>query len=382
MRKINRVHLFWYHSPVRFMRKLEDFHDMTNPQNTQYFGSRKPYPLEKGVKHRFLLPKYGNTISQAKHELYIVNDREKVLLESSLFVENGYLKYITFQSDIDISGRLEIIDSSTNKTVFYSNCVRFLDSTDSQGRKYIRIATKHSYNRNLFEFENQGAWMLTNLPAYCLGETSIDIDISNSRIGGNSTLRARESYLDEVVHYQFKANGDANILNFIQVHATNNYFFIDGTQRTCIDKIDKDDFSMFGKIGFTNIKDSNGLNILLNEDDIFNPKTQPPQPPKPKPTETIITAKISWQNLPSAEELTGKDEYISVAFSASTNNPNDGVKRSYWEVDNGEGFNVYEEAMFLLGQIPLKQGENRIRLKVVTKLGNVGYSNILKYKKI
>nr|DAQ90047.1 MAG TPA: hypothetical protein [Caudoviricetes sp.] len=32
------MQLFWYHSPVRFYKTLEELQDMTNPQNTQYFG--------------------------------------------------------------------------------------------------------------------------------------------------------------------------------------------------------------------------------------------------------------------------------------------------------------------------------------------------------
>lgn len=270
MRKINRVHLFWYHSPVRFYKTLQELQDMTNPQNTQYFGERNPYPLEIGAKHRFVIPMYGNTITAGEHKVFLVNGTNKTELDSSVFEKDGYLKYVTFKSDKPLTGRLEIVNVTTRKTEYYSNCVWFLDSTDAQGRKFIRVATKHAYNRNLFEFDEEGAWIVTNLPAYCLGDIRIEAEISNNRIGGNSTLKIKDSYIDEVVSYEFLSGGDGNILNFIQVHATNNYFFIDGTQRTALEKIDNSDFAMSGKMSFTNVKNANGLNVLLNEQEIFS----------------------------------------------------------------------------------------------------------------
>nr|WP_199161753.1 hypothetical protein [Elizabethkingia sp. ASV34] len=111
--------------------------------------------------------------------------------------------------------------------------------------------------------------MITNLPARCLGDISVDVDVNTTRKGGVSTLRVRDSYIDEIVNYEFIGDGDGNILNFIEVHATNNLFFIDGTQRTIKDKMDREDFAMSGKMKFTNQKDENGLNITINEDDIF-----------------------------------------------------------------------------------------------------------------
>ena len=133
----------------------------------------------------------------------------------------------------------------------------------------FEIATKHTYNRNLFDFESPNNWMITSVPAYCLGMTDVDVEVNNSRTGGNSTLRTRETYIDELVSYQFIARGDANILNFLQVHVTNNQFFIDGTQRTCVDKIERDEFSISGKLKFTNIKDKNGLNIQLDYNEVL-----------------------------------------------------------------------------------------------------------------
>lgn len=144
-----------------------------------------------------------------------------------------------------------------------------MDSTDEDGRKFIRIATKHTYNRNLFDFQGEHNLIVTSVPAYCLGMTSVDTEVSNARTGGNSTLKVRETYIDEVTDYEFVSRGDANILNFLQVHATNNSFFIDNTKRTCIDKMDRGEFSISGKLKFTNVKDKFGFNIMMDYDDIL-----------------------------------------------------------------------------------------------------------------
>lgn len=263
------MHKFWYHSPVRFYRTLSELQDAKNPQNTQYFGEKNPYPLELGDFHRYLIPNYQNTVTSSDLSIWVVNGKKALKILAVCNVQGGKLKYITFKSNIAISGRLEIRDSDNN-TIFYSNCIQFLDSTDNEGRKFIRIATKHTYNRNLFDYSNPKAYILTSLPAYCLGINSVEADINNSRTGGISTLRTRETFLDEIVDYEFTASGDSNILNFIQVHATNNEFYIDETKRTSVEKLDRDEFSMFGKVKFTNVKDNLGFNIPINYVDIID----------------------------------------------------------------------------------------------------------------
>ena len=263
------MHKFWYHSPVRFYRTLSELQDAKNPQNTQYFGEKNPYPLELGDFHRYLIPNYQNTVTSSDLSIWVVNEKKELKILGVCNIEGGKLKYITFKSKIAISGRLEIRDSDNN-TIFYSNCIQFLDSTDNEGRKFIRIATKHTYNRNLFDYSNPKAYILTSLPAYCLGINSVEADINNSRTGGISTLRTRETFLDEIVDYEFTASGDSNILNFIQVHATNNEFYIDETKRTSVEKLDRDEFSMFGKVKFTNVKDNLGFNIPINYVDIID----------------------------------------------------------------------------------------------------------------
>ena len=263
------MHKFWYHSPVRFYRTLSELQDAKNPQNTQYFGEKNPYPLELGDFHRYLIPNYQNTVTSSDLSIWVVNEKKELKILGVCNIEGGKLKYITFKSKISISGRLEIRDSDNN-TLFYSNCIQFLDSTDNEGRKFIRIATKHTYNRNLFDYSNPKSYILTSLPAYCLGINSVEADINNSRTGGISTLRTRETFLDEIVDYEFTASGDSNILNFIQVHATNNEFYIDETKRTSVEKLDRDEFSMFGKVKFTNVKDNLGFNIPINYVDIID----------------------------------------------------------------------------------------------------------------
>ncbi|MBG0514103.1 hypothetical protein [Elizabethkingia meningoseptica] len=262
------MHKFWYHSPVRFYRSLSDLEDMTNPQNTQYFGTRRSYPLEVNEFHRFQIPDVDNLVETSDLVLWIVNDRNEFVVPAQFGIDNGKLRRVTLKSFEWYTGHFEIRDNVGNK-LFFSNCVRFLDSTDNYGRKFIRMATKHLYNRNLFNYETYYDWTITNLPARCTGDIDVDVDLNTTRSGGISNLRNRDSYIDEIVSYEFESDGNGNILNFIKVHAANNLFFIDGTQRTMKDKMDRSDFAMSGILKFTNQKDKNGLNITINEDDIF-----------------------------------------------------------------------------------------------------------------
>lgn len=256
---------FWYHSPVRFYKSENDLLDMTNPQNTQYFGGRNPYPLEISTLHRFLIPNYDNEVSTTDLSLWI----DGVNIPCEFGISDGKLFRVTIFCDEFTQGNFEIRDGEGNK-LFYSNCVQFVNSTDDLGRKHIRIATKHYYNRNLFAYaESQYDWMVTNLPAYDLGQFTIDSEYETQRTGGNDSLISADSFLDEVVTYQFLGNGDSNIFTFLQTHATNSSFYIDGTQRTIKEKPDVDEFSMQGIMKFVNVKDDLGLNILLDENEIF-----------------------------------------------------------------------------------------------------------------
>lgn len=263
------MHKFWYHSPVRFYKTIKELEDMTNSQNASWFGGRKEYPLEVRSWHRFLVPIYDNGIEGGEYALYVSNCYQKKEIDATFGVESGELKWVSFYADEEISGTLELINKDTGKTEFYSNPIKFLDSTDYYGRKYIRIATKHSYNRNHFDFEDEEAWFITNLPAYNIGHHYIEADISTARTGGNSSLRIKETHLDEVEIYHIETNGDPNILNFLQVHSTNEFFFIDGVQKVCVEKLDQDEYAMSGKVKFTNLKDENGLNILFDEKVFF-----------------------------------------------------------------------------------------------------------------
>jgi hypothetical protein len=260
---------FWYHSLVRFYKTEEELLDMTNPQNTQFFGDKGSYPLELSVMHRFLIPNYQNEVSTTDLELWLIGDEEtRIACEFGLAI--GKLFRLTFICHDQIEGSFQI-RTGTGEVLYYSNCVRFMDSTDSEGRKFIRIATKHYYNRNLFSFGNsEYEWVITNLPAYCLGQFTIDSEYATQRTGTQNTLKSADSFIDEVITYEFLGKGNSNIFSFIQVHVGNQSFFIDGTQRTIKDKPDIDDFAAVGKLKFVNVKDKDGLNILLNEDDILS----------------------------------------------------------------------------------------------------------------
>ncbi len=259
------MHKFWYHSPVRFFRTLAEHEDKTNPQNSQYFGSvGNPYPLEINQYHRFLIPNDNNTVPTPDLELWVSGVR----IPAHFTIVGDKLHYVTFVSLQPVSGRFEI--KADNVTLFYSNCIKFMDSSDGNGRKYIRVATKHLYDRNLFLYKDRHYWTVTNLPAYSLGLFTAEVDVNNARIGGNSTLKVRETSIDESVTYEFQAEGDANVLAFIQVHSTNNEFYIDNTKRTSLAKLDPDEFAMNGRMKFTNVKDKNGYNIILDEDGVFD----------------------------------------------------------------------------------------------------------------
>lgn len=259
---------FWYNCPVKFFRIESEFEDVLNPQNIQVFGESKPYTLEKGVLHRFLLPEYNNeTDFSDNFTLYVNTTSGKVQIPCDVFIKEGKIKYITFISSQNLIGSLELFYYTT--LVYKSNCIRFTDTIHSDV-KQARVITKHNYNRQLFDFEPENAWFVTNLPIYEDGVYGMDAEISNERIGGNSTLQTKETHLDEVVSYEIGAYGNGDIINFIQVNVTNTEFFLNGTKRTSIDKIEVDDNSIYGKVKLVNVKDDYGFNITIDETQVFS----------------------------------------------------------------------------------------------------------------
>ncbi|MDR3026066.1 hypothetical protein [Chryseobacterium sp.] len=263
------MHKFWYHSPVRFYRTLEELEDMTNPQNAQYYGHVKPYPLEVNSYHRYLIPNYQNEIENAELVLFLVGANE-VQIPCEFGVSDGKLFRISFIHDEEIQGHFEIRDS-TGTAIFYSNCVGFVDSTDKEGRKFMRIASQCKYNRNLFSYaDGQHDWMITTLPAYCFGEFDIDEDVKSARSGNLGSTLINSAWTEENVKYTIRAEGDNNILSFIAVHSTNQDLYIDGTKRTRKEKPETTDFTNEITMKFANVKDENGLNIIFDEDAVFS----------------------------------------------------------------------------------------------------------------
>lgn len=261
--------MFSYYSPVRFYKTMEELEDMTNPQNAQYFGHKDPYPLEVNTYHRFLIPQYNNEVNTTDLKLFLVGD-EDVEINSRLTIDNNKLFVVTLISFEEIEGHFEIRDSS-GTALFYSNCVRFMDSTDHDGRKFIRIATKCTYNRNLFSYsDGQHDWLITNLPAYCLGEFEMDEDIELQRSGLLASSELTGTWYEESVKYRILAKGNNNILTFIAVHSANQDFYIDGTKRTRKEKPEVTDNTNEVIMKFSYQKDENGLNIILDEKEIFS----------------------------------------------------------------------------------------------------------------
>ncbi|MGV2452429.1 UNVERIFIED_CONTAM: hypothetical protein POZ17_19655 [Ralstonia mannitolilytica] len=247
---------------------MEELEDMTNPQNAQYYGSVKPYPLEVNSYHRYLIPNYQNEVTTQELSLFLVGDDE-VQIPCEFGISDGKLFRITFISFDEIQGHFEIRDSS-GTAIFYSNCVRFVDSTDYDGRKFIRIATQCNYNRNLFSYaDEQHDWMITTLPAYCMGEFDIDEDVKSAKTSNLGSTIINAAWTEENVSYKIRAEGDNNILSFIAVHSTNQDLYIDGTKRTRKEKPETTDFTNEITMKFANVKDENGFNIILDEKPIF-----------------------------------------------------------------------------------------------------------------
>ena len=258
------MHSFWYHSIVRFYKTLDELRDMTNPQNAQFYGEKRPLPLERGVFHRFLIPNIGNEVASTDLSLWVGDTQ----IPCQFGVFGGKLTRVTFIYAGSVRGNMEIRLAGT--PIFYSNCVEFIDSTDDSGRKFIRIITKHYYNRNLFSYDGTNFdWIITSFPAYDIGDFQVSSEVQNSRVGVGGSLRVREAFTDEIVSYQLRARGDSNLISFLQVHATNTDFYVDGTKRTLIENIETEDHNMFATMKLTNVKDEFGLNIPIDELDLL-----------------------------------------------------------------------------------------------------------------
>ena len=263
---------FWYHSPIRFYRSLSELTDKRNPQNAQYFGAEYPYKLEIGVIQNILIPidldftLPSEMITNCK--LFISNGCDRLKLKSRFIFNNNRLVSVAFISSNIFCGRLEIEDS-TGCVIYTSTLVEFMDSDDGDGRKFITIASKNYFNRNLYDYENGGYFVLT-IPMYGLGRNKIDAEINNNRIGGNASLSLKDTYLDELETFEIDSHGDSNILNWLSVMATNNEFYINNIQKTLVEKVDYGEDSIFGSITVSTKKDKDGYNIIKKDEELLS----------------------------------------------------------------------------------------------------------------
>ena len=263
---------FWYHSPIRFYRSLSELTDKRNPQNAQYFGAEYPYKLEIGVIQNILIPidldftLPSEMITNCK--LFISNGCDRLELKSRFIFNNNRLVSVAFISSNIFCGRLEIEDS-TGCVIYTSTLVEFMDSDDGDGRKFITIASKNYFNRNLYDYENGGYFVLT-IPMYGLGRNKIDTEINNNRIGGNASLSLKDTYLDELETFEIDSHGDSNILNWLSVMATNHEFYINNIQKTLIEKVDYGEESIFGSITVSTKKDNYGYNIIKKDEELLS----------------------------------------------------------------------------------------------------------------
>ena len=263
---------FWYHSPIRFYRSLSELTDKRNPQNAQYFGAEYPYKLEIGVIQNILIPidldftLPSELISNCK--LFISNGCDRLELKSRFVFNNNRLVSIAFISNDFFCGRLEIEDS-TGCIIYTSTLVEFMNSDDGDGRKYITIASKNYFNRNLYDYDNGGYFILT-IPMYGLGRNKVDAEVNNNRIGGSASLHIKDTYLDELETFEIDSHGDSNILNWLSVMATNHEFYIDNVEKTLVEKVDYGEESMYGSITVSTKKDKDGYNIVKTDDDLIS----------------------------------------------------------------------------------------------------------------
>ena len=263
---------FWYHSPIRFYRSLSELTDKRNPQNAQYFGAEYPYKLEIGVIQNILIPidldftLPSELISNCK--LFISNGCDRLELKSRFVFNNNRLVSIAFISNDFFCGRLEIEDS-TGCIIYTSTLVEFMDSDDGDGRKFITIASKNYFNRNLYDYDNGGYFVLT-IPMYGLGRNKIDTEINNNRIGGSASLSLKDTYLDELETFEIDSHGDSNILNWLSVMATNHEFYINNIQKTLVEKVDYGEESIFGSITVSTKKDNYGYNIIKKDEELLS----------------------------------------------------------------------------------------------------------------
>lgn len=261
-----------YHSPVRFYPTKEALLDMTNPQNTQFFGHvDNPYPLEINDYHRFLIPNYENEVDTTELELWLIGkDEVQIDCELGFNSDHTRLLRVSFICFEFITGHFEI-KKTTGETLFYSNCVRFSDSTDSSVRKFVRVGTKCYFNRLGYDFENsQYDWFITNLPARDVGLFSIESEYAVLRSGVHSSPNIKDSFIDEYSTFEFEGKGDCNVLNFILFSILNNEFYLNNTKRTIKEKPEIDDLLILGKMKFTYNKDEYGKYIQLDEKTIFS----------------------------------------------------------------------------------------------------------------
>jgi hypothetical protein len=154
---------------------------------------KKGIKLEKGNKATDWSPAHEDEDYETNLKLFLVGDTEQEI-QSLMTVIDDKLCAVTFKCDDFVQGHFEIRNYS--EPVFYSNCVKFIDSTDSDGRKYIRIATKHNYDKNLFPYsKSPNLYCVTNLPAYDLGRFTAEVDAKNSRVGNSASLISSEWYV-------------------------------------------------------------------------------------------------------------------------------------------------------------------------------------------
>lgn len=266
------MHKYPYHSPVRFYPSEDSLTDDTNSQNLQYFGSRNnPYPLEMNEYHRYLIPNYENQVDTTDLELWLVNDDEyQIACVFGFNDANDRLMRLTFGCDKWLQGHFEI-RKATGETVFFSNCVKFVETTGQHPRKCMRVATRCYFNRLGYDFDNsEYDWFITTLPAEDYGLFTIDSEFTTEQTGDQGTLEIQDNPILEVSPITFFGYGDCNILNFVQFSVLNNEFYINGVKRTIREKPEIDEYMNTGKLKLAYNKKPDGSYITFDEGSVLS----------------------------------------------------------------------------------------------------------------
>lgn len=218
------------YSLIRWVNDLSGFEEINNPQNNQFFGVSKydtdkrnhysdfAYPLLNkdgyhwdGIHRLVIVEQNDNNNYTGELSVWYVSGSKEIQLPS--FVNNDYsnIFYITiFAEGLTGCGHLEIRNET--QTYKYSDKIKFVSNLP-----YVSVHTKNQYNRDGFNWESspENNWIVTNLPAECIGLTEIvpEREIEYINQASPSLTQTKN---DKQISIEFNTNGKASVLDSIE----------------------------------------------------------------------------------------------------------------------------------------------------------------------